>query len=169
MLVLKWGFESIPQTVFLPFLSRYLEDLIAVILYGSVARGEANIHKSDMALYVVAKRWPRFFNHHFEILEGVFKELEATQEYRDALSKGLHATFSEYPLTIEEALKHGPLDLEVYADGVVLYDREGFVDRKFGDLELRLNQIGAQQKETEKSRRIWVLKPKVKVGEVMEI
>ncbi|KPV61870.1 MAG: Nucleotidyltransferase domain protein [Candidatus Bathyarchaeota archaeon BA2] len=174
---MKRGFESVPKTVFLPLLRRYLEilkahlgeDLIAVILYGSLARGEAELHKSDIDLYVVASYWPCFFNHRFEILEGVFKELEATKEYRDALSKELHVSFSEYPLTIEEALRHGPLDLEVYADGIVLYDREGFADRKFSELELRLNRIGAQQKDVGKRKRLWILKPKVEFGEVIEI
>ena len=177
MLVLKRGFESVPQTVFLPLLRRYLEilkahlgeDLITVILYGSLARGEAELHKSDIDLYVVARYWPCFFNHRFEILEDVFKELEATKEYREALSKELHVSFSEYPLTIEEALRHGPLDLEVYADGIVLYDRGGFADRKFSELESKLNRIGAKQKDMGKRKRLWILKPKVEFGEVIEI
>jgi len=177
VLFLKRGFESVPQTVFLPLLRRYLEilkrhlgeDLIVVILYGSLARGEADPHKSDIDLYVVAKRWPRFFNRRFEILEDAFKELEATQEYREALSKELHVSFSEYPLTMKEALRHGPLDLEVYADGIVLYDHEGFADRKFSELESRLTRIGAQQKEVGKRKRLWILKPKVEFGEVIEV
>ena len=175
--VVKRGFQSVPQTVFLPLLRRYMKilrrhlgkDLITVILYGSLARGEAEPDKSDIDLYVVAKRWPHFFNHRFEILEEVFKELEATQEYREALSKGLHVSFSEYPLTVQEALRHGPLDLEVYADGIVLYDREGFADRKFSELESRLNRIGAQQKDVDKGKKLWILKPKVEFGEVIDV
>lgn len=174
---MKRGFENIPQTVFSTLLHRYLEslkghlgeDLIAVILYGSLARGDADLRKSDIDLYVIAKNWPHFFNRRFEILERVFKGLEGTQEYKEAVSRGFHVSISEYPLTVEEALRHSPLDLEVYADGIILYDSEKFADRKFADLESRLDKIGAQYKNVGKGKRIWILKPKVMFGEVIEI
>lgn len=174
---MRRGLEEVPQRAYAVVLELYLEvlkarlkeNLVAVILYGSVARGDAQPPHSDIDLYIVARQWPRFFDERFKILDGCFRELSSSEEWLEALSSGLRPRLSEYPLTMEEASRHGPLDLEVYADGIVLYDPENFSERKFGDLEAKLRKSGARRIDLGKGKRIWVLKPEIREGEVIEI
>ena len=66
------------------------------------------------------------------------------------------------------SLAGSPLFLDMTEDARILYDRDGFLERAFVDLESRLERLGA--------RRIWRgnawywdLKPDYTPGEVFEI
>lgn len=174
--MLKRGLKHVPQRDYVSVIRKYVEilgsmlgdDLISVILFGSVARGEADSRSSDIDLYIVARSWPPFFNERFDVLRGVFKRLMEAPEYEEALARSLHISFSEYPLTVNEAFIHGPLDLEVYGDGIILFERGDFVSHKFSDLEVKLTRLGAKRVD-EGGRQHWVLKEKVEFGEVIEL
>jgi len=174
---MKFGFDEIPCKEYIPVIRKYIEilkeklgdNLVSVVLFGSVARGDAK-RESDIDLLIVAEKWPKDFGERIKILIEIYKILEEQEEYRKAVKNGFHVSVSEYPLSVREAFKHGPLDLEILADGIILYDKNGFMKRKLEDLRLKLEKIGARREYDEENKRwYWVLKENVCFGEVVEI
>ena len=105
------------------------ESLAGLVLYGSVARGEAH-EGSDIDLLVVAKG-----------LNGSF--LERQQAILASLPQRWRATVS-LMITSPEALEAhlSSLFLDVALDGVILFDPSGLVSRRFEVLRSLLRSEG---------------------------
>lgn len=144
---------------------RFGDDLISVVVYGSVARGEAK-RDSDVDLLIVARNLPRsrfarqdLFIEVEEKLEEILKRLE---------EEGYRVDFSPILLTPEEAARIRPLYLDMVEDAVVLYDKGGFFASVLAKLKARLEELGAQRVRLGK-RWYWVLKKDYRWGEVIEL
>jgi predicted nucleotidyltransferase len=134
----------------------FQEDLVSVVLFGSVGRGEAS-PESDIDLLIVLRNLPPGRLARAERLEGV--------EARGG--------FEEVPIrrilkTPEETSRIVPLYLDLVEDGVLLYDVDHFFRRILSSLRRRLNALGAKRLKLG-SVRYWDLKPDLKPGEVFEI
>ncbi len=100
------------------------ERLVAVVLFGSRARGEAR-EDSDWDLLVIAKALPDdYLDRHF-----LLKRMLPTQ------IRGMVSIISKTPAEFEEALP--PLYLDIALDGKVLHDSHGYVTARL-DLIRRL-------------------------------
>ena len=147
-------------------LRRRLGDrLVSVVLYGSVARGEAG-RDSDVDLLVVAEGLPRSRFRRQDLFMEVEEELEPLLER--LAGEGYHVDFSPILKTPEEARRVTPLYLDMVEDAVVLYDRGGFFEGVLQRLRRRLAELGA---ERVRLGRLWYwrLKREYKFGEVIEI
>ena len=145
--------------------AHYGSRLVALAVFGSVGRGTPQ-PDSDVDLLLIAEglpngRLPRM---------AQFQAIETAVEPRlaDAWREGLHPSLSPVFKTPAEVLAGSPLFLDMTEDARILYDRDGFLQRAFADLESRLERLGA--------RRIWRgnawywdLKPDYTPGEVFEI
>ena len=98
-------------------LERFGEDLVAVVLFGSYARGET-IEGSDLDLFVVVKDLPD------GIMERRFLVYDSLTLLRRELKVDI-SVFEAEPEEIDGAIT--PLLLNIAHDGIVLYDREGAV------------------------------------------
>ncbi len=144
---------------------RFGEDLVSVVLYGSVASGRAR-KDSDIDLLIVAKGLPR----------GSLKRQEAFMEAEKALEKpledlwgqGYHVDFSPILRTPEEASKLSPLYLDMAENAIILYDRKNFFRKLLKRLRSRLRELGARRVELGK-RWYWILKEPYKPGEDVTI
>lgn len=120
------------------------DNLTSVVLYGSVARGEAELD-SDIDLLIVCRELPR----------GIFQCQEVLQPIRDQLypaldalwAQGYYCDFSELLKTEAEAVHTIPPYLDMTEDALLLYDREGFFARVLQRLRSRLAELGAQRKQ----------------------
>ncbi|MDW8105454.1 MAG: nucleotidyltransferase domain-containing protein [Armatimonadota bacterium] len=141
------------------------DNLTSVVLYGSVARGEAELH-SDIDLLIVCRELPR----------GLFRRQEVLQPVRDRLypalealwQQGCYSDFSELLKTEAEAQHTIPPYLDMTEDALLLYDRDGFFAGILQRLRARLAELGAQRKRLGKIR-YWDLKPDFQPGEVIEL
>ncbi len=143
------------------------ENLVSVVLFGSVARGVAG-EGSDIDLLVIAKKFEPFGSR-FEVFNEIEKVLRTSKEYQSLKEKKLGTLISPIPLTPEEIKKNPPILLDLVTDGVILYDTDNFMKKQIKYLRKKLEEIGAKKIFLEDGRWYWDLKSNYKLGEVVEI
>jgi predicted nucleotidyltransferase len=142
------------------------EQLMAVVLYGSVARGEET-PESDIDLLIVADGLPESHRARNRLLV----------EFEEAFLPGLLAPWHRQGMTIDvstkiktpqEAQRLTLFYLDLTEDAVILYERGRFFRDILDRLRQRLAELGAQRRQ-QGSVRYWKLKPDYKWGEVIEL
>jgi predicted nucleotidyltransferase len=138
--------------------SRYGQDLVSVVLFGSWARGEARA-ESDIDLLVISKHFPGSrLDRHRDMFEAV-----------KAVTKDFALKSSIIPLTPKEASATKPFYLGMVTAHVLLYDRDGFFAAILQRLKKRLVELGSERRVDKDGYEYWVLKPDFKPGEVIEL
>lgn len=141
------------------------DNLTSVVLYGSVARGEA-APGSDIDLLVICRQLPGGLFSRHQVLEPV---RERIRPLLDALwAQGCCSDLSEVIKTEQEALHTVPPYLDMTEDALLLYDQGGFFASILQRLKDRLKALGAQHKRMGRVR-YWDLKPDFQPGEVIEL
>jgi predicted nucleotidyltransferase len=141
------------------------ESLVAVVLFGSVARGEVTSH-SDIDLLVVASGLPESRLARQRCLERADDLLEPRLQ---ALRRqGILTCFSPLLKTPQEAARVTPLYFDLLQDALILYDREGFFSAVLERLRASFLRLGARRVKRGKIR-YWELKPDYTPGEVFEL
>lgn len=174
--MLKIGLEQITDvdrrrlvTYILELLRSFLgDDLISVVVFGSVARGRADLN-SDTDVILVASNMPRSLSERMEILANLLVEFSKTQTCEELNRRGLNSWVQFHPLTMEEAELHRPIYLDVVEDGIIVYDRGGFIKRVMEGFKSKLEALGAKRVFLEDGSWYWDLKPSIKRGEVVEV
>ncbi len=139
------------------------ENLTSVVLFGSVARGEAR-PDSDIDLLVICRELPGGAFRRQEVLEPVRKRFQI--ELDRLWEQGCYADFTGVIKTEMEAQKTHLLYLDMTEEAVILFDRGEFFARVLARLRERLRELGAQRKQLGRIR-YWDLKPDFKPGEVI--
>lgn len=141
------------------------QNLTAIVLFGSVARGEAT-PESDIDLLVVTRDLPKGAFHRRELLEPVrnhlLPDLEALWE------QGIYVDFAEVIKTEAEAQRFHLLYLDLTAEAVLLYDRDAFFAGVLEKLRKQLAELGARRCNLGRIT-YWDLKPDLKPGEALEL
>lgn len=139
--------------------------LISVILFGSVARGEAG-PICDVDLLVVVDHLPASRFARQEVLRGADARID--DDLRRLRQEGVWADVRPILKTPEEARRVTPLYLDLVEDARILIDRGGFFAGILERLRASLRTLGARR-----IRRgrfwYWDLKPDYRAGETFEI
>jgi predicted nucleotidyltransferase len=144
------------------------EGLVSVVLFGSVARGEAD-EGSDVDLLVISESFKGSFGERFRLFQEVEEGLLNSEHRRRLRKRGLGTLISPIPLTREEVRRYPPILLDILTDGIILYDKDGFMRDHLTELERRLKTLKARKVQLLNGRWYWDLKPDYKLGEVVEI
>lgn len=139
--------------------------LVSVVLFGSVARGEAT-PDSDIDLLIVARNLPRGVFARKRCLAEADTAFEAERSAAEAA--GFEARLARIVRTPEEASRPTPLYLDMTEDAVLLVDREGFFAGILDRLRESLRRTGARRVRTGRTW-YWDLKPDLVPGEVVEL
>jgi len=146
--------------------TRLGERLLAVALYGSLAREQARL-TSDMDLLIVYRgdRMAVFD----QFMEMLLDDLEHTREWMELRREGLKP--DPYPVFFNEAeLADTPwLLLDIQDHGIILYDPHAILQHRFESLRRRLKELGSRKVVLEDGSWYWDLKPDWKPGEVIEL
>lgn len=168
------NFERLP-CVYAGFLSEYCEvlyehfseRLVGVLVFGSVARGTWD-RNSDIDLLVVVDGWDKpVWERTRELLE-LRRRMRETEEFQRLAELNCPTTIRHYPLSRSEALEPHRIYLDACIEGVILYEREGFLSRVLEGFRKRLSALGARRITTADGRTYWLLK-RVRAGEVFEL
>lgn len=112
------------------------DDLVALILFGSRARGEAR-PDSDYDVFLLARNLPE-------------RPLERLLFVRRAIAAKFEEKIAITARTPEEFERGFPsLYLDLGLDGVVLYDTGGYVSRKLQRIQAIIRQAGLERKKLE--------------------
>lgn len=141
------------------------ERLVSVVLFGSVARGEAR-PDSDIDLLVVAEDLPEGRFARLRLLELVDRAF--APELGQLRAAGLTPRVAPLLKSREEAGRIVPLYLDLVEDGRLLFDRDGFFRSVLDRLAASMRRLGSERRVRGRVR-YWVLKPDLKPGEVFEL
>jgi predicted nucleotidyltransferase len=137
------------------------EDLISVVLYGSVARQEAS-HTSDIDLLIIVQGLPKG---QFARKQSLTKADEKIYPAIQSLwSDGIDTSFTRILKTPEEASHIVPLYLDMVEDAVLLLDRKSFFKGILSQVRDSLTRLGARRISSGRIR-YWDLKPDLESGE----
>lgn len=157
-------YREIVSVLFEKLIEFFGDKLISVVVFGSVARGEAR-RDSDIYLLIVIEGLPK----------SRFKRQDIFMEVEDSImdiidsfqSRGYLIDFSPILKTPEEASRIIPIYLDMIEDAIIIYDRN-FMVNVFGRLKKKLIELGAERIRMGKGW-YWILKKDYKFGEVIEI
>jgi uncharacterized protein len=140
------------------------DDLVAIALFGSVARGQAR-PDSDLDLYVVTRR---------SILgdarlHAMWGRIDASREYQALVAVGYRPTPSSVPHTVDDLARHPWILLDIAHHGIVLYDPESVLARELDAVRRRIAELGSRRIELPDGSWYWDLKPDWHPGEVVDL
>lgn len=141
------------------------DGLVSLVVFGSVARGEAR-RDSDIDVLIVVEELPR------SRFERLAKYMEAEKrldpQLDELLDKGYAVTISPILKTRDEAERFSPLYLDMVEDAVIIWDKEGFFENVLRGLKSRLDELGAERVWVGR-KWYWRLKKEYRFGEVIEL
>lgn len=131
------------------------ERLRAVVLFGSLARGQAR-ENSDVDLLVVADDMPDRYG---DRVRDVLNMIEGWESVKRLLSEkhGVHPSLDLILLDTREVETSHPFYFDIVHEGVVLYDKDEFMVKKLGDLMRRLELAGAQRIQLPGGKWYWLV------------
>ena len=170
---MKRGIRAIPQPEFRKVISKFREILVkrvpelrSVVLFGSIARGDAK-GSTDVDTLVVSDSFKGGASKAADMIIEAFRELKSTDEYRALVSAGKILNVDPIGYTSQDLLRTPPLLLDVVEDGIILLDN-GSMRRMLKRVEERMKQLGSRRVKTKRGW-YWDMKPDYKFGEVIEI
>ncbi len=161
------GYEDYKETLikFKQLLKeRFGDNLISLVLYGSVARGAAR-DESDIDLLIILKDAPPYYYQRIEpVIDIELKLRKITSE-----TTGATPIFSTIILSKEEAMENRNIFLDMIDDSIILYDKNDFFKNRLKELKKRLVQLGSKKVVLKNKTWYWQLKPDIQAGEVLEL
>ena len=147
----------------------YKDEIIAVVLYGSVARGQAK-PTSDLDLILVIEDPPSPYPKSTKrFILRVEERLKDGKEFRNLVKSGLYPDLKPIILSRSEASMNRYIFLDLIEDAIILFDRDNFFKERLEALKRRLKELGSEKVELEDGGWYWILKPDLKFGEVFEL
>ncbi|MHA1328308.1 MAG: nucleotidyltransferase domain-containing protein [Promethearchaeota archaeon] len=159
MKVISETYKTILRELLQKLKQEWKGNLISLVLYGSVARGDFN-ENSDIDLLIVCENLPKSISKRIEMFLEIEDELQL-EKYHE---KGFHVDFSTILRTKKEAENLIPLYLDMVDDAVILYDKNNFFNNVLNRLREQLKKLGAKRIYIGK-KWYWDLKPDYKFGE----
>jgi hypothetical protein len=145
--------------------ARLRERVVSVVLFGSVARGDAS-SSSDIDLLIVAEPLPSGQFARKALLADVDAAFE--KDLEAAASMGVEGRLARIVRTPREARRFIPLYLDFTEDAVLLHDRDAFFANVLEGVRRSLRRLGARRVRLG-SEWYWDLKPDFRPGDSFEI
>jgi hypothetical protein len=158
------SFRALANRVVREYRAALGADLVAIALFGSVARGEAR-PDSDLDLYVVT-RLPVLGDPR---LRPTWGRIDASPEYQALVAAGYRPAPSPLLHTVEDLRRHSWILLDITHHGIVLYDPASVLGRELNAVRRRMAELGSRRIELADGSWYWDLKPDWRPGEVVDL
>lgn len=167
--------HAIDPSMFRPLLDAFVasarnawgDQLVSIVLYGSVARGQPNT-TSDVDILLVIRNAPLRYWKRLKPLAPIFRQLQQHPSWKALEAQGLYPTVNVLILSQAEARKPRPLYLDMVDEARLLVDQGGFFAHRLSTFRARMRRLG-----TRKIRRngtwYWDLKPDLRPGEALRL
>ncbi|MBI4770044.1 MAG: nucleotidyltransferase domain-containing protein [Chloroflexi bacterium] len=142
--------------------------LTSAILFGSVARGQAR-RNSDIDLLIVVRADDEALSRLRERVTDLCLDFEDSPEMQSVVEMGFPAVIRQIVYSETEALRTHLFYLDLVTDGEILFDRDGFMAAKLARVRQKMVQLGTRREYLNRKRWIWLLKPGMQPGEVVEL
>lgn len=146
---------------------RFKEDIISIVLFGSVARGNAK-KESDIDLCIIISNLPKSRFQRNRLLSRPLADLREMYSYKELRMKGYYPDISPVLYTPEEIQDTKPIFLDMVEDGEILLDNGTFRD-KLNDIKRRMSELHSRKIVCEDGTWYWELKSGMKLGEVITL
>jgi predicted nucleotidyltransferase len=143
------------------------ENLISIVLYGSVARDHATL-ESDVDLLLILKETSPVYFERLQTLLPILRKLRQDPSWKNLTNQGIYPDLSLLILSGEEANQNRLVYLDMIEDARVLVDRDKFFQNRLLILKKRLQELGAKKIKRDGSW-YWDLKPDLKPDEVITL
>lgn len=141
------------------------DNVVSIVLYGSVARGRAK-PESDIDLLIILQEAPAVYQERLQPFLVILRQLQGEIAWKELEAKGLRPYLSLLVLSRKEAEQTRYIYLDMVDEGRVLVDAGGFFRGRLESLRKRLQELGAR-KVWQEAGWYWDLKPGLKKGEVL--
>lgn len=135
--------------------------LVSMVLFGSVARGDARA-TSDIDLLIVADGFPAALHERRRELLTEWARVRDEHHLPDV-------EWNLVTKTPAEARSHSPLYLDMVEDGILLVDRGGFFRGVLEAMGARMRALGSRRVFLADGSWYWDLKPGFRFGATVEI
>jgi predicted nucleotidyltransferase len=141
------------------------DQVVSIVLYGSVARGTAR-PDSDVDVLLILREASTEYWKRLQPLLPILMQLRHEPYWKQLEAQGVTPSLSLLVLSLEEAKENRYLYLDMIEEARILVDQEGFFQAKLLDMRQRLQELGAR-KVQRNGDWYWDLKPDLKPGEVV--
>ncbi|ADN51472.1 nucleotidyltransferase family protein [Vulcanisaeta distributa] len=163
---IKEPYRTVIQNLLNSLIRLYGDNLVSLVIYGSVARGVQR-RDSDIDMLVIFEELPKPMSDRIKMFERAEDEVQSLLD--ELLDRGYAITLSPLIKTREEAKRFSPLYLDMTEDAVIVYDKDGFFEGVLTRIINRLRELGATRVWVSDRAWYWVLKRDYRFGEVIEI
>lgn len=169
--------EKVSYTTYDQLLKRFLyllreeykDEIISVVLYGSVARGEAKPNSDLDLILVIEDPLSSYEKSTKRLILKVENSLKDGEEFRNLVKSGFYPDLRPIILSRSEASMNRYIFLDLIEDAIILFDRNNFFKERLEILKRRLKELKSKKMELKDGGWYWILKPDLKFGEVFEL
>ena len=140
-------------------------DVISIVLYGSVARETAG-RESDVDLLLVLEEAHPIYRDRLRPVLPVLRRLRRQPCWKELEAEGVFPSLSVIVLSREEANRNRHLYLDMLEDARILMDCDRFFQNRLKALQVRLQELGARRVQ-KNGDWYWDLKPDLAPGETV--
>jgi len=146
---------------------RFKDDIVSVVLFGSVARGTSK-KESDIDICIVIKILPKSRFQRNRMLSPLLSALKEMASYKELRKMGYLPEITPILYTPEEVQDTKPIFLDMVEDGEILLDDGTFKD-KLEDIKRKMKELNSRKALLKDGTWYWELKPGMKLGEVISL
>jgi predicted nucleotidyltransferase len=163
--------KRLPQIEYGPLLNdvvpllkkQFGKNLLAAVLYGSVASGAAR-RDSDIDVCLIFRELPQSMYERTRYVLPVKEKLRQQESYRKLYGQGYYPELSLLEFTADEIEDTPEVFLDMVDARTILLD-DGTFRRKMGKLRRRMKELGTHKIVREDGSYYWVLKSGATLGE----
>lgn len=145
---------------------KYHEDLLSIILFGSVARGKWN-NESDIDLFIIFTNKSSIKNGLNNQLTKIISDYERKSKLKNSKGDRLFSTIQDISLLLKDLHTFRTIFYDIAMDGIILFDRNKTGFHFLKRIRKRIEEKGLRRVFIKENDYYW--ERNVKFGEIIEL